>query len=751
MRKPIIKYIIFASILSITLIFGFSPKIKKSIYETNINQKKEKISSKINIIRNNLTNDNMIQFKNLYNLEDLSLINNGKIIKSGDLGNLNEDKELKPISNITKESFLEKGYWIDSETELTYYIPANNEDGIIAVKTNTKEELDHAKKVLRKIQKILMGILLIVILGIFIFYVYNFYYPFYETDKHIKKINDPLNISQYTNKLSPDNKGDFKSLIIHINELWEKLYKRLDVIDKDRNATKKLYNIMKLNNSKILSLYEFAKTLAFDIKLDKIYEKTEKILFEIMDANAFVLLLEKNNSFEVEAIKGISNYENLKQKDLVDYLKKISKSVKIRNTVEDSKFEFINMKNDDLKKLNSLIAIPIKNSNEFIGYMIVDGVFNNKLKHTDEIKTLTSIGEIVGKSLSQALKYREMNIGLNLARILYRITTLVEKEKDLYEIFREIVHSIKGIIDYTSASIYMLNDNNELEPTPEYREGEEDDILESVEFKLGRGIKALVANKKEAIIIKDVRKNQKSLKSVFNETENSIASFISVPMLINNKLIGVMNLSHKEPNKFKIEDKKILRVFANQAASTIRKVKKDKKIEDLLAKVKRESITDPLTQLYNRRYMMTSLERELDRARREGSQVGLLATDIDHFKKFNDTYGHQAGDFVLQEVAVELKNDIRMMDLACRYGGEEFFIILPNIDQNTLKKVAFRILNGIRNKTMVYENQNLSVTISIGTAISSNNIQSSKELIERADNALYKAKNTGRNKVIVYN
>lgn len=166
-------------------------------------------------------------------------------------------------------------------------------------------------------------------------------------------------------------------------------------------------------------------------------------------------------------------------------------------------------------------------------------------------------------------------------------------------------------------------------------------------------------------------------------------------------------------------------------------------------KMAQMATVDKLTGLYNRRFFNDAVEAELERARRYGNEMLLLFVDLDFFKKVNDTYGHAAGDMVLRKVSRLFQEIKRKNDIICRYGGEEFAIILPNIDQNNGFEVAQKYRRAIENDTFTFNRYRFAVTTSIGLA-SSGEAESVEELLDNADKALYKAKKTGRNKVVVF-
>jgi len=169
---------------------------------------------------------------------------------------------------------------------------------------------------------------------------------------------------------------------------------------------------------------------------------------------------------------------------------------------------------------------------------------------------------------------------------------------------------------------------------------------------------------------------------------------------------------------------------------------------DEVAALRKQVVTDPLTGLFNVRHFRKSLEHELERTRRTGMTTALVMVDLDHFKSVNDTWGHEAGNLVLQTVAQLLQDQTRKLDICCRYGGEEFAVILPSTELMLARQVAERCLNALRNTLIPLESTDLQVTASIGVAVADNSSQTSDRLIEDADECMYDAKKGGRNQVV---
>lgn len=166
---------------------------------------------------------------------------------------------------------------------------------------------------------------------------------------------------------------------------------------------------------------------------------------------------------------------------------------------------------------------------------------------------------------------------------------------------------------------------------------------------------------------------------------------------------------------------------------------------NLRESLKHQAVRDPLTNLYNRRYLDEALPRDIRRAERRHTNVGVMMIDVDHFKTFNDSFGHEAGDFVLQKLATVLADSVRGEDIACRYGGEEFTLILPETDIATTAKRAIELVEKVRTMELHFRNKSLGhISLSIGVSIYPNHGENIETLISVADEALYAAKNAGR-------
>lgn len=228
------------------------------------------------------------------------------------------------------------------------------------------------------------------------------------------------------------------------------------------------------------------------------------------------------------------------------------------------------------------------------------------------------------------------------------------------------------------------------------------------------------------------------------------ASVLVVPLFVRNRVLGSLQFFGERVDSFSREDAQLLWVLSLVAESMLAR---DYSNETLL----RFAFTDFLTGLKTRGYFEQQLDMELARAERRGTPVALIMIDIDHFKRLNDTRGHHAGDLVLRDLATILTRDLREVDTAARFGGEEFILLLPETDQQGAKLVAQRLRSAVEQANFFTGTPGRTgnpiehLTISIGVALFPDEARSKRELLDASDAALYSAKARGRNCVVFFN
>jgi diguanylate cyclase (GGDEF)-like protein len=264
--------------------------------------------------------------------------------------------------------------------------------------------------------------------------------------------------------------------------------------------------------------------------------------------------------------------------------------------------------------------------------------------------------------------------------------------------------------------------------------------------RLGEGVSGRVLESGEPLMVENIAASELSSASSGNYRT---ASFISYPLSIGSRKIGLLNVTDKSNGKtFNEVDLNLLDMIGPQIAVALERAE----WQERATQFQLMSITDPLTGLLNRRYLEERLTEELNRSRRYNYSMSCLMIDIDDFKKYNDTNGHQAGDLALKITAHSLKAALRSADIACRYGGEEFCILLPQTSVSEAGVIAERMRLKVTETEYPHgKSQPMgTVSISIGISTFGRHIDTAESIIAAADRALYKAKRHGKNRIEFY-
>jgi len=224
--------------------------------------------------------------------------------------------------------------------------------------------------------------------------------------------------------------------------------------------------------------------------------------------------------------------------------------------------------------------------------------------------------------------------------------------------------------------------------------------------------------------------------------ERPFASLISVPLITQSRITGILRLNSKDKKAYTFDDLRLLDFISDLVSSAINNARLYEKTEELSTK-------DSLTGFYIHRYLKERLSEEVDRARINNSLLSVIMIDVDHFKDYNDKYGHSAGDKVLLRISKIIRDRLKNGHIVARYGGEEFAILLPGVDKDKAVDITEDIRKEVESSKFVLRRNETKVTISAGVSVYSDDIKDKEELLKRADFCLYQAKKQGRNKVCV--
>jgi diguanylate cyclase (GGDEF)-like protein len=271
--------------------------------------------------------------------------------------------------------------------------------------------------------------------------------------------------------------------------------------------------------------------------------------------------------------------------------------------------------------------------------------------------------------------------------------------------------------------------------------GDKADVLKDVRLKVGEGIAGWVAKHGEARIVPDVRNDPFFSSRVDDATKWETHSIICVPLRSKLRVLGVIQLVNVDMSRFGEQEVFFLQSLCDYAAIAIENARWVERIQEL-------TITDDCTGLYNARHLYKTLETEVYRSARFGYEFSVLFIDLDHFKSVNDTHGHLIGSKLLAEIGYLIKAQLRLIDFAFRYGGDEFVVLLPQTGKDQALVVAKRLQEGFRASNFCREEGlNLNVRASIGLATYPNDAREAHDIIRQADAMMYMVKNSTRDNI----
>lgn len=354
---------------------------------------------------------------------------------------------------------------------------------------------------------------------------------------------------------------------------------------------------------------------------------------------------------------------------------------------------------------------------------------------TDEIGNLTATFDEMRVNLRNTkadLDYRILQLST-----LYEVGKVISSELDFRKLQNMILEIVVKVIKAEKGSL-MLLDDAEKSLTIGVAVGLSEEVARDTRLEIGESVAGWAVKTRQPLFVKNVETDT-TFQSIKKKNIKT-GTLMCIPMIAKDKLLGALNVSRSEPGSFSDKDFELFTNLANQAAIAIDN-----------ARLYRYAVTDEMTRLYNHRYFQQRLDEELQRADRYENHVSLIILDVDHFKAFNDNYGHPEGDRALKAVASLIEKSVREIDIPARYGGEEFVVICPEKNGEGSLTPAERIRAAIENYEFKINGKRVPLTVSLGVACYPDIASSKSDLIQKADFALYYSKQHGRNCATLYN
>lgn len=368
---------------------------------------------------------------------------------------------------------------------------------------------------------------------------------------------------------------------------------------------------------------------------------------------------------------------------------------------------------------------------------ISHGNFDKEMKpiSSDEIGELTQIFDEMRINIKNTKA--DLDDKIKQLSTLYDVGKAVTSELNFVKLQNMILDIVAKVLKAEKGSL-MLIDDAEKTLTIGVAIGLSDEITRETRLEVGDSVAGWVVKHRKFLFVKNVEEDEEFLN--IKKQNVKAGTLMCAPLISKDKIMGALNVSKSTPGSFSDNDFELFVNLANQVAIAIDN-----------ARLYRYAVTDEMTKLYNHRYFQQRLDEELLRADRYEDHISLLILDVDHFKHFNDTYGHPEGDRVLKTVARLIEKSIREIDIAARYGGEEFVVICPEKSGTGALVPAERIRKAIEGFDFRINGVHVPITVSVGAACYPDNATTKAELIKKSDTALYYSKENGRNRSTLYN
>ena len=492
-------------------------------------------------------------------------------------------------------------------------------------------------------------------------------------------------------------------------------------------------------------LYRLSYEISASLDLDKLLPTILDILFSQfpqMDRGVILLFDEEHARFRLAYSK-----TRLPKEEKI----KISKTV-LKRTYEKKEAIISTDTQQDIRfqeglsiaemGIQSVMCAPLIYNQEVIGFIYVDSVSVPQGFSEEELSFLTAIAMQAAIAIAHANILRKQKIAIKKLKDLGRATQELSYYLEKRPILKKLGKYLYKILGCQRCLLALVQKGKKLSFYPYIIRSRKSE-WEEQQYSLIRELCAKVVMNNAPLLISDITVDDNLY---FEDHRSKTDSFLIVPIPYKSddvekmgKAIGAICVSEKVSGGiFTEEDQEILTILANQVGIALSN-----------AELYEQATVDSLTGVFVRRYFFQRLEREIKRSRYYKTPLALLMMDLDHFKKKNDTYGHQAGDYVLRETGKVLKKNLREGHVIARYGGEEFAVILRETPKKYAVKIAERIRKAVEKHKYEFQGTLIPCTMSVGGTMLKEE-DSLEDLIQRADQALYKAKEEGRNRVCFF-
>jgi diguanylate cyclase (GGDEF)-like protein/PAS domain S-box-containing protein len=538
--------------------------------------------------------------------------------------------------------------------------------------------------------------------------------------------------------------------------------------------------------SQLSVLYEIGHSLTKELELEVVLNSLMEKCKQLAPVDVFVVGLYDSENDQVKFIKFNDNGKERAhihlEKDLDQYItgEVIKKQITIH--LPDCSNKTIkkkhHLRHTTKQHALSYLGIPLFRGDEVTGILSVQSYQPNAFS-LEQIQTLEIIASQAAIAIDNARLYEVARRRADEMSLLYEISLGLSANLDTDQVLRNLLEKCRQILTMDSFYVSIYEERSHLIYYPLFYDRGEFKNVPVRDIRISPGLTGEVILGAKTIYLPDT--NDPKIADhyqIIHVGGTPTRSFVGVPMIVRGKVIGVISMQSYTPTHYSAEQIRLIETIATQAAIAVensrlyeaarkeiierREAQENlqqtnqelqvqlQRVESLQEELREQAIRDSLTGLFNRRYLDESFSKKINGMKKTESSLAVIMLDIDHFKSFNDTYGHSAGDELLAMLGELLRNQTRQSDVACRYGGEEFVILLPDTSLEVATKRAEEIRHSFESIRVSFEGKSLKSTISIGISIYPDHGDQPEALIIQADQALYQAKSSGRNRVVAW-
>jgi len=482
-------------------------------------------------------------------------------------------------------------------------------------------------------------------------------------------------------------------------------------------------------------LYQVAQAGTEATHLDELITKAIQLLRETfpptVDFGIGLVDEEKNNLNAHTYFKGdLKKYSFPLKEGVIGRVIKSGKPELIRNTDRDP--EYVNL----FPGMRSVLCVPLKSGEGVIGVINAESEDLDAFSDVDE-QLMGIFADQMATAIERVRLLQQSQRSSKRGEVFSNAIQEISASLEVEQVFTAIQNAVSALMPWDSFLISLVDeDAQELEDIYLIEDGER---YPSARYPMDEGLSAYVVSSGDALHYNDFDYKNPAIEPIIVGILIT-RSIIIVPMVCKGQVTGVLSVQSSQANAYSDEDCELLKLLASHAASAVENAK-------LYAEVQRLAILDPLTGIFNRRHFFDLAKQEFERIRRFSHPLSIIMIDIDHFKNVNDTLGHLAGDIALRTVAENCKKIVRSTDILCRFGGEEFAILLIETSPIGAMQIAERLCIEISKVNIDFGKIKISLTASLGVAHYSEGYNTIEDLLACADRALYEAKRGGRNQV----